>query len=473
MSWLEQGRRSLGGRLMLGLSASTIVGLGLLFLVVHVLVRQELYGRFDESLEGRMRALAAYVAGHPGSEEIAEFLPEFRTRAHEDFFQIWDESGAVLVRSDSSLGRDLPRLPALERAPTFHDLALPDGHRGRAVSQGFATDAGDPRGRLTVVMAEETAPLEQLERRLHVILALGIVGAAIVSALTARFAVNRSLGSVRRWSDAVARIDPDAPARGALPQDLPSEMQPVAEKLDALLHGLFAALARERRLTRNIAHELRTPVAEARMIADVGAMSDQLEEARAALREIAEVTAEQDEVIGSMLSLTRYESGIDRPQPEPIELVGELHRQVDALRPVIDRRGVSIDLQAPREWWTHADPTLLRRLLANVIGNAVSHSPAGSRVSISLAGRGELRVTNPAPQLVAEDLERLSERFFRSSAGDANRSGIHAGLGLALSRAMAGLLELRLDLSLSEDRQFVVVVTGLRPLTVPVTAGES
>ena len=114
MSLLEAARHSLRGRLVLGLGAGALLVLTISFVALHVLIRDELYQHLDEDLGERMHAVAEYAAGHRGGENVAQFMPQFRTRAHKDFFQIWDAHGATLVRSDSSAGRDLPRPAAVE-----------------------------------------------------------------------------------------------------------------------------------------------------------------------------------------------------------------------------------------------------------------------------------------------------------------------------------------------------------------------
>src|SRR5512139_4151250 len=131
MSWLERTRASLRGRLGLGLVAGSVVVLSLSFILLHLLIRDALYDSVDDDLFQRMNGVAEYAIAHPGSEKIAEFMPQFRASAHRDFFQIWDARGHALVRSDSSAGRDLPQLSAVVNGATYHDLVLPDGHRGR------------------------------------------------------------------------------------------------------------------------------------------------------------------------------------------------------------------------------------------------------------------------------------------------------------------------------------------------------
>ena len=74
---------------------------------------------------------------------------------------------------------------------------------------------------------------------------------------------------------------------------------------------------------------------------------------------------------------------------------------------------------------------------------------------------GSFSIGNPAPQLREEDLPRLGERFFRIHSGD---GGTHAGLGLSLARAIAVILGLSMQLSLTADHELVASVAGFRPL---------
>jgi hypothetical protein len=82
MSWRERLPRSLRARLALGVLAGSVLVLSISFVVLHLVIRNELYAWLDEDLSERMHAVAEYAAGHPGGEDVAEFMPQFRTRAH-------------------------------------------------------------------------------------------------------------------------------------------------------------------------------------------------------------------------------------------------------------------------------------------------------------------------------------------------------------------------------------------------------
>ena len=461
MSSISLRLDSLRRRLLLSLSAAIVISLALWLFVFHILVRNELYGSFDDSLVAHMQALAAYAVNNPGAEGIAEYMPEFRTQQHQDFFQVWDAEGNVLARSDSSAGRTLPRLAAVKGEPTFYDLELPDGHPGRAAAQNFTVPPGDPRGLIVVATAAEIEPLIALEQRLHLFVLAGSLATVLASVAIASYSVRRSLRPLEALSKSVTELDPADPEARLEIGELPSELAPVANKIQLMMSRLIQALARERRFARNVAHELRTPLAEARMLADVGGLAEDASESRRALVEIGKATQELEQIVDSLLSLSRYESGIEKPELEPVDLRAELDRHIALLEGPAQARGLRIRVDAPAEAWIFSDAALVRRLIANLLGNAVAHCPAGSLVQARIGPDRELVVVNPAPNMKEEDLPRLGERFFRIRSGN---GGAHAGLGLSLATAIAGILGLDLSLRLSDRHEFVASLRGLRPL---------
>jgi two-component system sensor histidine kinase QseC len=461
MSLRERALGSLAGRLILSLSAAIIGSLAIWLFVFHILVRNELYGRFDDALVAHMHALAAYMVQSPGAEGIAEFMPEFRTQAHQDYFQAWDAAGKVLALSDSSAGRELPRLVAITASPTFYDIELPDGHRGRAALQNFAVPEGDARQLITIAMAAEITPLTELEQRLHLFILVCSLATVVVAVSIAFISIRRSLQPVERLSRSVSAIDLDNPGATLDIAELPRELKPVAGKIQVMTQKLIQALARERRFSRNVAHELRTPLAEARMLAEVGAIAENAEQARKSFDEIGKATQELEQIVEALLSLSRFESGIQKPEPEPVDLVTEIRRHADRLQGAARARGLALLLDVAEEAWVYVDVALVRRLLANLLGNAVAHAPVGATIHVRLLRDGSFSIDNPAPQLHEADLPHLGERFFRIHSG---AGGTHAGLGLSLATAVARILGLKMQLSLTPEQHLVASVTGFKAL---------
>jgi signal transduction histidine kinase len=204
---------------------------------------------------------------------------------------------------------------------------------------------------------------------------------------------------------------------------LPDELVPMAVALEESADRIERAFARERRFGANAAHELRTPLAEIRAMAEL--VSRWPEEAGRA-PEIVEIVDRMSARLAQLAELSRAEhASLDSA---PIDLRGEVRAAVDALAEQAAERRLQFDVSLSESYIT-SDGTAVRAIVDNVIGNAVAHAPEGSVVTVRLDGT-ELEVRNPAPQLQPADIPRLFERFWRpAGAGHDER---HSGLGLSL-----------------------------------------
>ncbi|HEU4670923.1 MAG TPA: ATP-binding protein [Dyella sp.] len=472
MSWL---RSRLLGSIRARLLLLLLGGLGTLmfalFLLLDYSIDRQIFGRLDATLLGRARGVVVLLESHPRDaawQELHELSPEYATGGHTDFLQIWDAGGGTLLSSASNAASNLQRPPAPvpANAPLFYDLRLPDGHRGRAVGLRFTLPgrAGDA----VLVVAEEREQVDQLERRVHLALVIGVLGMGLLAALLSVLAVRGGLRPLLAFAadtgpDGAPRIEPLPVAR------MPAELQPFADTLNAAFARLQAALGRERRFARDVAHELRTPLAETRMAVELAGRAPPSPEVLAGA--LASIDRMQ-RCIDGLLALSRYEAGIDRAQVEPLELVDLLRRSLAMAAAPAAQRTVSIDTRLPGECWVLSDPALLERIVDNLLLNAVEYAPGGSRVQVALADATAgwtLRIGNEAPELSPEDLARLGERFWRKSA--ARESSHHGGLGLALAGTLAGVLDLQLGFAL--ERGVLWASLGpLRPIALPEGPGS-
>lgn len=460
---------SLRQRVILGVAAALALALGGLFLALDLAVDREIYRRFDASLSSRANAIAVYLGAQvEGVRPIEQWMPEFREEGHTDFFQAWDAHGAVVARSRSMQESDLPRPDApADAAGRYFDLPLPDGHAGRAVIRRYRLDPGDPRIAIDLVVAEEREQLDALERRLHLMLA-GAIGLALALAVLLA-ASGASLG-LRPLNQLVGRI---ATMRLREPRDrlddgsLPRDLAPVARRFDEVIDTLLGNLARERRFAQDLAHELRTPVAELRAITETSLMHEDPARLRQALEELSRLGTEMDQTVAGLLALARHEAGVTVAQPEPLDLADLVRATCTRLAGRQAERVLACTPQLPAEAWVSADAAMSTRLLAILMDNATEHAPAGSVVEVELTTDAplRLRVCNAAPTLTPAMLPDLGRRFFRADAVDDEdrRGSTHAGLGLALAHALAAAQELTLAFRL-DDGRLCVEVTGWQGL---------
>lgn len=463
-------RLSLVDQLSVLLTVLLGVILSALFWFVDVRIDAELYGRFDRGLHSRLNLLAnmqGVGSGSPVPTRLERWLPEYAEHGHTAFYQVWDAHGFTVERSESSDGRDLPApSQLLAGAPAkLYDVQLPDGHRGRAAVRRFDLPADDPRGSLYLMIAEEREPLDALERSLHFALLGGTALALLLAIIVLRWAVVRTLAPLQRLGEAANDIDPDGQPVTLHTQGLPKDLLPMASKFNMLLERLFATIARERRFARDLAHELRTPMAETRAIAEVALLTGDHEALRNSLSEIGKVSAEMERVVETLLALARQEAGLDSPAVEPVELAGLVAGQLRRLTEAAQSRQITFQVAMPHEAWVLADAAACERIIANVLGNAVAHAPVGDTVAVRVlhdeAAQIAVSVSNAAPGLRVQDMAQLGERFYR---GEAPPDRQHAGLGLALAQALAKAQGLRLLLELDDASRLRVTLGGFAPL---------
>jgi two-component system sensor histidine kinase QseC len=450
-------------RLLLFLGVGLTVLMMVLFVMLDRGIDRRAHDYLDNALRARAHAIAVLLESHPPADALAQLQamsPEYGGGEHTDFLQLWDAHGRTLLASDSNDAANLARptgVPANE--PLFYDLELPDLHSGRAVAlrltlRGRAGDA-------ILAVAEEREQLDALEHGLHVALTTAAVMTALVAVLLAVLSVRAGLRPLLAFGDTVQHTSETL----VLPtQRLARELRPLADTLNAAFARLSQALQRERRFAHDVAHELRTPLAEIRTAVELARRDAPASPALDGALASAERMARS---IDGLLSLSRYESGLQEVQTEPLDLADLLRHMLGPAERVGTQRGVLFTLGAPAECWIESDPALLERILDNVLLNAATYAPADCTVSVRLAlGKTGacIVVSNPAPDLAPEDLARFGERFWRKSTD--RTSGDHGGLGLALARGLAELLGLRLEFRLAAGT-LTATLTDLRLLHLP------
>jgi signal transduction histidine kinase len=217
------------------------------------------------------------------------------------------------------------------------------------------------------------------------------------------------------------------------------------DMLDRLQRS-FEAL---RRFTADASHELRAPLTVMRTEVEVALAKERpAAEYAGALGRVHGEVEHLGSVVDRLLLLAQADAGRLAPQLVAVDVADLVEEAAARWRGPASERGVTIALDPPASGTVTADPHLLRRVLDNLLDNAVRHSPPGGTIDVS-ARRQErhwlIDVADQGPGVPAAQRKRIFERFARLDPARARGSG-GAGLGLALSAAVAsahgGTLEL-------------------------------
>jgi signal transduction histidine kinase len=217
------------------------------------------------------------------------------------------------------------------------------------------------------------------------------------------------------------------------------EFKALGDTLDALLGRLDASFEAQRRFVANASHELRTPLTLERTLLQV-ALADpdaSAQTLRATCEELLASGREHERLLEALLTLASSERGLERR--EPIDLATCAGEVLATQRPLLDRHGLRLS-SALDGAAISGDPTLVARLIANLLDNATRYNRAGGRVEIRTAAQGGLAlltVANTGAVVAAGELERLFEPFARLPRDRITTADGHHGLGLSIVRAIA------------------------------------
>lgn len=218
---------------------------------------------------------------------------------------------------------------------------------------------------------------------------------------------------------------------------IPLEAQPLVAAINRLMFRLGAVLESERRFTADAAHELRTPLAAARIQAQVALLSSDPEMRDHALKQTLSGLDRATRLVEQLLRLARLDPLAQVPEPKRINL-GQLAWRVAAdVRDMEPDACISLDLNATQAR-VDGDEELIEIALRNMLDNAGRYSTKGSEIIVFLSARSDglrLGVRDSGPGVAAEELPRLTERFYRGPAVAAEGSG----LGLAIVGRVAEL----------------------------------
>jgi len=252
----------------------------------------------------------------------------------------------------------------------------------------------------------------------------------------------------------VSAIDDQVRPQRFPTERVPEELAPLAETHNEMRDRIRRAFERDRRTTANIAHELRTPVTELVILTEAAQRyTDDPNETARQLGELREIGAQMSSLISTLLELARMESGHVPLESEPIDLAEMVRDCWCAFASASDAKRLTFRAPEGTGPFVIADRAALSILLSNLLSNAVDHAPSGDEVRCEVGNgreRAYLVLSNAANGLKPEDLDKLTEPFWRMSSAREDRE--HSGLGLSLVARLAALLELELSFGVEAGR---------------------
>lgn len=471
---------SIRRQLTLQILAGTLVMLLVAGLVFFAVIRHRIVGDFDRMLEAEADMLERN-AERKGLLLVWDVPDTYSVGSRESsdppYCQMFLEDGTVVGLSQTLGTDDLPRAEGRNQA--VRNVILPNGRRGRILQRTFSpraddtepqTGAEDPHEqtfmlpaainvadfRVVLVVARSREGLDRLLMSLSLaggLVALGLAGGL---ALLVRRAIMRGLRPIDEMNAQIALIKPDALATRLHVARPPVELAAIESAVNRLLDRVERAFEKERRFSSDLAHELRTPIAELRNACEVGGRwPEDVEATREFFQDTATIALQLEKIVSTMLLLSRCENGVVPMQTRRVPLQSFVQECWRHSAPAAEAKSLRFENHLAPGLSVECDEDKLGVVVRNLVENAVAHSEPGTVVECSggeTSGGAELRLVNTAKDLESADLAHVFDRFWRKDTARSDRS--HIGLGLSIARELSELMGIRLSVDLLEGRRF-------------------
>jgi heavy metal sensor kinase len=418
--------------------------------LIYVLLARALYVRVDEAVVAGVQIASTSLAND--LMEGQDYADAARSTAGEisstrQMVAIYDASGRLLAEGgrDTDLELTLPPIAAIPEQDVLFQTVVEsdddDPHR-LGMRRVRLSGAGD----YIVVLGSPLESLDEELASLRRIIGYMVPLVLVIAGLGGWFLARQSLSPVMSMADRARRIGVENLSERLPVANPRDELGRLAATFNELLGRLERSLVQQRQFMADASHELRTPVATARTATSVALQQPHRseEDYRETLEIIEQQTTRLSRVVDDMFTLARADAGAYPIRRTPMYLDELIDEIVRAARVIASTKKVSVDdALTVRSASFYGDEELVRRMIGNVVDNAVRHAPPATSVRIDLdrsASGYVIAVRDQGPGVPPEIQPYIFERFFRADAArQRGPASPHdgAGLGLALARWIA------------------------------------
>ncbi|MFM0197836.1 HAMP domain-containing sensor histidine kinase [Paraburkholderia strydomiana] len=433
---LDALRKTISFQLALWYSAFFILSTVSLFALAYFLLASTLRQDDRGDIEQRLHQLAAQYQATDLAGLRKELALETRLHKSKPFFiriagphnttvflQIPDQWAAFdvsgLERTPVVDTRTLIRLPAKDDEAVLEiaGTRLPDG---TILQIGKSTEQRDSiLESFGWIVAGVMIP----------IFLVGVVGGV--------FLARRSLQPIRQLIAAVHAIEAGSMEARVPVRETGDELDELGKLFNGMLNRIATLIRGMRNALDNVAHDLRTPVARIRGIAELAlrpeGAPDRLQEA---LADCVEESDQLLQMLNTLMDISEAETGTLRLHLEPVDMTKLLADAVDLYQLVAEEKAITVSVTAPQQLWLTADRNRLRQVMANLLDNAIKYTSEGGRVEVQAFSAQNMMVIRVADTGIGMTPDELSKSWDRLYRGDRSRSQRGLGLGLSLVKAV-------------------------------------
>ena len=407
--------------------------------MLYWIVVRHAFEEDNAGLTEKVLAVRADLATAGGPGILKEELRSLRAGEHASYWvRVLDSLGRTVAETPGMNSLLPPNIfPATQSLPFF--VPRPEDYRRSSKLFSLVATVEQAGGQsYTIQVAQDRSDDDRFRKEFGALLAIVLVSGILASAMIAITVTKRGLRPLGEMTRSLKRAGPSHLQERIAPAGWPRELQPLAVAFDEMLDRLEDSFRRLSQFSADLAHELRTPIANLRGEAEVALTRDRTPDE---YREVIESSVGECErlsgMVDNLLFLARAEAAEGHVQPTLFDGKAAVEKIAAFYGAIAEEQHVSISCAGEGD--IYADSMLFGRAVSNLVENALRFTPAGGTIQISIAShtaQSEVSVRDNGSGIAAEHLPHVFDRFYRA---DSSRSSQGAGLGLALVKSITDL----------------------------------
>lgn len=434
-------KRSITARLVTMFAAAALLTFALIGVALYTVLDRELSRHQDDELSIGLKNVALSIQHIGRADRWVRVQTRMESMAPQDGnLRFWVLSDDPRFTYGTGLA-DMQRMT--QGADGRGSIMLP-GHAYSMRTQSLYIEPLDERPGVRLIIGSDSTPY----RRTRQVFFSALMGLSLVAvlavALAGRWIARVGLKPLERLSDEALALRPKTLSQRLPESALPIELKALTSAFNGALARLEEAYAQLEAFNADVAHELRTPLANL-----IGGTQVALSRQRTA-PELQEVLASNLEdlerlrsIVNDMLFLARADRGEAATGRVRTPIAEEVRKTIEFFEFVLDESGMQVRIDGDQAIEAQLETSLFRRAMSNLLQNAIEHSPPGAELVVQLREDADatwITVANPGEPIARAHQQHLFDRFYRV---DASRQGLgqhHGhGLGLAIVKAVAGM----------------------------------
>ncbi|MEF1310360.1 HAMP domain-containing sensor histidine kinase [Vibrio mytili] len=442
------------------------------FLIVDLSVDGWIDEQFDQSLLNRTESLQSYfsdVAHRSPTAQAMKLHPEFSREDDPEFYQLW-QGDTLLSYSpsfDAFPAESLPRQNVAVNTTTIIPTTLPNGLSGKASLSSFrpTNNAHDlEEAPLYLALYKSDHAVEQMLLIIDILLVVGFLGSIALMRYLAVMIVDKGLEPLSSLNAQLQKLttteDHESPTLLPKPKHTIDEIEPIRQQINQYIQRNAYLLSSEKRITGDIAHELKTPIAEILTLTEVYMRyPDDPRLGETYQQDVLSIATRMKNIVEKLLLLQRA-SHIDLHQEE-LDINDVIQEILSEFSFKYAHISSIVKTQVPVDTTFYADRFSLKTIVFNLVDNALFYRMPESLVEINVWSTKdgmEIEVINQLSKLLDhKQLDKLTSPLYQ--ADTSRTDSTHFGLGLSIVENLCQHNGYDLTISQSESQaQFAVKI---------------